>query len=195
MRIVSGSLRGRTIPSRRCLADIRLTSAMLKEAIFSMLGSDLTGCAFLDLCAGSGQVGLEAASRGAQVLLNEPDHRRCEQIRALVSQWRVEDARVECVRAQRLIPLLQEQGSRFDVIYVDPPYHALRDGRPLSLDLLEGLGDAHLLCERGLVLVQHQSELPLPEQVGALGVLRRRPYGTTTLSVYGCGPAADQPVP
>ena len=74
MRIVTGTLRGRHIASGQ-LGSLRLTSSRLKESIFSMLGPDLQGTHFLDLCAGSGQMGLEALSRGAHVVFNEPDRR------------------------------------------------------------------------------------------------------------------------
>ncbi|MEW6753981.1 MAG: RsmD family RNA methyltransferase [Candidatus Latescibacterota bacterium] len=195
MRIVSGTLRGRAIPSHRSLAGIRLTSARLKEAIFSMLGDDLTGHSFLDLCAGSGQVGLEALSRGAQVLLNEPDRCRCDRIRSLLGQWQVEGAETRCMTAQRLVAQLGAEDRRFDVVYVDPPYQAERGGRPLSLDLLEELGRVCPLEEQGLVLVQHRARLALPVQAGTLQLLQRRSYGSTELCIYRVGDGADQACP
>ena len=77
MRIVTGRLRGRTIPfSPKRHGDIRVTSGRLKEAVFDRLGSCLKGLRFLDICAGSGQIALEAYSRGATVTAVEPDRRR-----------------------------------------------------------------------------------------------------------------------
>lgn len=183
MRIVTGDLRGRRIPSGR-LGNLRLTSSRLKEAIFSMLGSDLTGYNFLDLCAGSGQMGLEALSRGAQVVFNEPDRRRYRLLRELLRDWRV-GAEMHEVRAEMLIPRLGEEARRFHTIYIDPPYHARHSGAPLCLALLERLGEIPLLKPEGLVLVQHQKDLELPAQPGSLTQLRNRNYGNTTLSIYG----------
>ena len=106
MRIVTGTYRGRQIPSGRRLRQIRLTSTRLKEAVFSMLGPNLKGRTFLDLCAGSGQMGLEALSRGASVELNEPDYLRRQHIRALLYQWKAGVAGLHSLKAQHLIPQL-----------------------------------------------------------------------------------------
>ena len=86
-----------------------------------MLGPDLKGRTFLDLCAGSGQMGLEALSRGASVEINEPDHLRRRQIRSLLYQWRAGVAGLHSVKAQHLIPQLAAAGRRFDIVYADPP--------------------------------------------------------------------------
>ncbi len=183
MRIVTGNLRGRHIPSGR-LGNLRLTSSRLKEAIFSMLGADLQGLNFLDLCAGSGQMGLEALSRGAQVVFNEPDRRRYRHLRELLRDWRV-GAEMHEVRAEMLIPRLGEEARRFDAIYLDPPYHARHSGAPLCMQLLEKLGEISLLKPDGIVLAQHQKELELPAETGILSCLRSRDYGNTSLSIYG----------
>ena len=184
MRIVTGTYRGRQIPSGQRLRQIRLTSTRLKEAVFSMLGPDLKGCTFLDLCAGSGQMGLEALSRGASVELNEPDHRRRRQIRSLLYQWKAGVAGLHSVKAQHLIPQLAEAGHRFDIVYADPPYHARYCGAPLLLGLIEALGESELFNDGGLLFVQHQIDLDVPEQSGHLALTEQRAYGNTTLSIY-----------
>lgn len=183
MRIVTGDLRGRRIPSGR-LGNLRLTSSRLKEAIFTMLGADLQGCNFLDLCAGSGQMGLEALSRGAQVVFNEPDRRRYRLLRELLRDWRI-GAEMHEVRAEMLIPRLGEETRRFHTIYIDPPYHARHSGAPLCMALLEKLGEISLLQPDGIVLAQHQKELELPAETGDLKRLRSRDYGNTSLCIYG----------
>ena len=103
VRIVTGTLRGRRIASNR-LGNLRLTSSRLKESIFAMLGPDLKGSHFLDLCAGSGQMGLEALSRGAHVVFNEPDRRRYSILRSMLREWRV-GAQMFDTRAEMLIPI------------------------------------------------------------------------------------------
>ena len=186
MRIVAGRLRGRRIPSDRCLDSIRITAGPLKEALFSMLGGALNGLSFLDLCAGSGQIALEAYSRGATVLLNEPDPRRCRQIRALLNTWHVPTDEVEwhCSRAQTLLPTLSATGRRFDLVYLDPPYRARHRGQPLSVALLEQIAHSPVLTGHARVLVQHQADLDLPPTTGSLIRDQRRPYGNTHLSVF-----------
>lgn len=184
VRIVTGTYRGRQIPSGRRLRQIRLTSTRLKEAVFSMLGPNLKGRTFLDLCAGSGQMGLEALSRGASVEINEPDHRRRRQIRSLLYQWKAGVEGLHSVKAQHLIPQLAAAGRRFDIIYADPPYHARYCGAPLLLGLIEALGESPLFNDEGLLFVQHQIDLDVPEQSGHLALSKQRTYGNTTLSIY-----------
>lgn len=182
MRIVTGTLRGRRIASGR-LGNLRLTSSRLKESIFAVLGADLQGAHFLDLCAGSGQIGLEALSRGAHVVFNEPDRRRYSMLRSILREWKV-GGQMYDNRAEMLIPRLHEEGRSFDTIYVDPPYHIRHGGEPLSLALLGKLSAMPLLREEGLILTQHQKELELPEEIGALRRLQARDYGNTRLSIY-----------
>ena len=184
MRIVTGTYRGRQIPSGQRLRQIRLTSTRLKEAVFSMLGPNLKGRTFLDLCAGSGQMGLEALSRGASVELNEPDHQRRQHIRALLYQWKAGVAGLHSLKAQHLIPQLAATDHRFDIVYADPPYHARYSGAPLLLGLIETLGESALFNDAGLLFVQHQIDLDVPEQSGRLVLDQQRTYGNTALSIY-----------
>jgi 16S rRNA (guanine966-N2)-methyltransferase len=185
MRIVTGQLKGRTIPfNSRQKNSLRLTSSMLKEAVFAMLGADLEGDSFLDLCAGSGQMGLEAYSRGACVALNEPDQRRCGHIRSLVKKWRLEGIELHSEKAQVLLPRLQAREQNFHIVYLDPPYDATFDSEPLSLALLARLGDSCIMQRDGLVLAQVQKGLDLPAQKGQLALQRQRTYGQTILGIY-----------
>ena len=184
MRIVTGVFRGRRIPSGNRLGDIRLTSTRLKEAVFSMLGPDLSSRNFLDLCAGSGQMGLEALSRGAIVELNEPDRQRVRQIRSLLYEWRAGVAGLHSTKAQSLIPQLDVAGRRFDIVYADPPYHIRYCGEPLLFGLIAALGESKLFTEPGLLFVQHQTELELPESSGRLTLTQQRSYGNTALGIY-----------
>ncbi len=185
MRIVTGLLKGRTIPyNPRKQGDIRLTSGLLKEALFAMLGADLNGQSFLDLCAGCGQIGLEAYSRGARATLNEPDRRRAAHLETLCNQWHLRNLALHRLKAQALIPHLEQTGHCFDYTYLDPPYRAQLDGQPLSLALLRRIGSSALPAPQGLLIVQHQRELAPPEEMDQLSILRQRAYGNTTLSVY-----------
>ena len=149
-----------------------------------MLGADLEGLSFLDLCAGCGQIGLEAYSRGARVTLNEPDQRRHAHLRALLQQWGLNEIELHRVRAQSLIPRLEAQQRPFHLAYLDPPYRATLGREALSLALLRQLGRSDLIAEEGLVFVQHQKELDLPLEEGRLGRLQERPCGQTILSIY-----------
>ena len=184
MRIITGALKGRVIPFTTRHGQIRLTSSLLKEAVFSMLGPDLEGMCFLDLCAGCGQVGLEAYSRGARTAMNEPNQRRYALLQGLQREWRLEGLELYHLKAQVLIPWLEDRGQHFDLVYVDPPYEARLNNLPLSLALLQLLGTGGLLAEGGWCFVQHQRGLELPPEAGRLQRQRQREYGQTTLSLY-----------
>ncbi|MEE3263501.1 MAG: RsmD family RNA methyltransferase [Candidatus Latescibacterota bacterium] len=194
MRITTGRLRGRTLPfSRRRHGDIRVTSSRLKEAVFARLGP-LDGLHWLDLCAGTGQVGLEAYSRGAEVISVEPDRRRASSLKSLLAEWRIGDGiDLRATRAEVVLKELSDQGASFDFIYVDPPYHATRGGRHLCAALLEDVAASGILTEGGLVLVQHDRRQPLPESHPPLHRQDERLYGDSLLSVYALvdGPQAD----
>lgn len=127
VRIIGGEWRRRLIhfPST---ADLRPTPDRVRETLFNWLGQDLTGETCLDLFAGSGALGFEAASRGAkQVVMVERD---AQVFRALqATHTKLGAAQVELVRADALA-FLQSDARRYDVVFLDPPYH---------LDLLPGL--------------------------------------------------------
>lgn len=186
LRIITGNLKGRTIPfSPKRHGDIRITSSRLKEAIFASMGGDLDGQAFLDLCAGSGQIGLEAHSRGARVTSVEPDFRRYTCLKKLLADWDVgHDMELIHTEAQHLIPQLEQRERRFDAVYVDPPYDATLGVEPLCLALLGKLGCSEVLRREGQVMVQHSRRLELPAEVGGLSCHKQRIYGDTVLSVY-----------
>ncbi|MBI2505970.1 MAG: RsmD family RNA methyltransferase [Candidatus Latescibacteria bacterium] len=192
MRIITGALKGRVIPFNARHSQIRLTSSLLKGAVFSMLGPDLEGMRFLDLCAGCGQVGLEAYSRGARTAMNEPDQRRYALLQGLQREWRLEGLELYHLKAQVLIPWLEDRDQRFDLVYLDPPYEARLNNLPLSLALLQLLGAGGLLAEGGWCFVQHQHSLELPPEAGRLQRQRQREYGQTTLSLYAAAASPPQ---
>ncbi len=185
MRIVTGRLRGRTIPfSPKRHGDIRVTSGRLKEAVFDRLGSCLQGLRFLDICAGSGQIALEAYSRGATVTAVEPDRRRRDLLRALMRQWGINQLELLGRRGQGALTDLAADGRSYDIVYLDPPYHARHNGHPLSEVLLSAVGQSGVLATDGWLLVQHPREMDLSERVDGLQRAELRRHGTTVLSEY-----------
>jgi 16S rRNA (guanine966-N2)-methyltransferase len=121
VRIIGGEWRSRRIsfPSRD---DLRPTPDRVRETLFNWLGQDLTGRACLDLFAGSGALGFEAASRGAQrVVMVERDPATFKALQASGAQLGA--AAVELTRADALEFLRGDRG-RYDVIFLDPPFTA-----------------------------------------------------------------------
>lgn len=120
VRIIGGTHRGRKLHFSD--ADgLRPTPDSVRERLFNWLGQDLTGQAVLDLFAGSGALGLEAASRGARsTVLVERNRQTVQAIRENIRQLGVDQ--VEVVAADGLV-YLKQGGSRFDTVFLDPPFN------------------------------------------------------------------------
>ena len=186
MRIIAGEFKGRRIPfNNKKYGNARVTSDFVKKAVFSSLDEILYGKYFLDLFSCSGQIGLEACSRGAQVVINEPD-RRCNRfIAQLIENWHLNDRIYLYARpAQKLLPQLAHSKALFDIIYLDPPYQQQLDGQPMSCAMLTRLATTPILASNARVLVQHASRTPLPKSFSNLILSREKKYGDTTLSTY-----------
>lgn len=179
MRILSGQYRGKQI---RVPRSIRPTQDLVKKALFGILG-DLTDCSFLEMCAGSGAVGLEAVSRGAREVSFIESHRDCLKIlRANIKQIAPDECRVYSGRVQKVIKQLYSQKKQFDIVFLDPPYYA-----ELAKKALQTLGLYDIVAPTGLVIAQHFKKDPLPEKVGPLELFRQNYYGDTVLTFYRHG--------
>lgn len=180
-RIIAGALGGRRIETPRG-ARTRPTSERVREAIFSRVETmlDLAGSSVLDLYAGSGALGLEAASRGARrVLLVEADRRVAALVGRSVTQLGLTG--VATVRPQRVETVLSEgpgEAPPYDVVLLDPPYPVGEDELAGVLDLLVGRG---WLAPGGLVVLERSSRSPTPLWPDGLAPLEPRRYGETTV--------------
>jgi len=152
VRIIGGEWRRRLIRFPGS-ADLRPTPDRMRETLFNWLGQDLTGKTCLDLFAGSGALGFEAASRGAkQVVMVERD---AQIFRALQATHTMLGAgQVELARADALA-FLQSDARRYDVVFLDPPYHL--NLLPRVMPLLPGRLDSG---SRVYLESDRQPELP-----------------------------------
>src|SRR5882762_5791801 len=168
MRIIAGKYRGRRLkspPSR----ETRPTSDRLRETLFNILAPRIKDARFLDLCAGSGAVGIEALSRGAaHATFVDQSRKMCALIEANIEEL-ADEIDVEVVSGEAFEFLgrrAKKEGSPFDIIFFDPPYESDYD------DILERMGDEHgvLLTTEAIVVVEHHKKRDLKE---AFGVLHR----------------------
>lgn len=186
MQIIAGKLKGRRIPfQNQKQLDTRVTSNFVKKAAFSILGEFIPNLRFLDLFSCSGQIGLEAFSRGAQVVMNEVDKYRNCFIAELIQDWGINDQILLYAQpAEKLISKLDSDIGSFDIIYLDPPYYQKLDNIPLSLAILDRIDQTSLLSESGLVIVQHSKILNFQTSFQNLSILKQKIYGDTSLSIY-----------
>ncbi|GAA1143789.1 16S rRNA (guanine(966)-N(2))-methyltransferase RsmD [Ornithinicoccus hortensis] len=179
-RIIAGALGGRRIRTPRGSAT-RPTTDRVREALFARLQAwtDLDGAHVLDLYAGSGALGLEAASRGAAtVLLVESDRSTAALLQDNIAALGVGDrCRVRRDRAERVVaggPL----GTAYDLVLLDPPYPLGEEG---LAEVLRGLVGQGWLAERALVVVERSSRSAGPTWPPGLVPLDTKTYGQTTL--------------
>lgn len=185
-RIIAGSARGRRIKTPSG-SNTRPTADRVREALFSALEAELgtlSGVRFLDLFAGSGAVGLEARSRGADtVLLVEQDRATAALIRANAEQLGFDQVVVLAGKVERLAESGGGRDARgpFDVVYVDPPY--VMEWSAVS-DVLAGLLTSGLLTHDAVVVVERSRRDAVGEWPVGLEGMREKRYGETML-IYG----------
>ena len=183
MRIIAGKYRGRRLKSPPSL-ETRPTSDRLRETLFNILAPRIKGGRFLDLCAGSGAVGIEALSRGAkQVTFVDQSRRMCALIETNLETLAVEDDEVDVVSVEALEFLrrrVKKEGEPFEMIFFDPPYAADYEG------VLNCVGEnmAQLLAPAGVVIVEHHRKNDLKEEFAALNRYRVLKQGDSVLSFY-----------
>ena len=185
MKILLGDFKGRNF--YRPLG-IRPIQNVVRKAVFDMLGHDLAGMDFLELFAGSGAVGLEAASLGAKrVVWVEHDPRCCKAIedslRVLnLNSYENSNPNYQLIPSDAFaaVKQLARLNKKFDVIYLDPPY-----GVELAKKILKTLNAYDILAPDCFVILQcYKSEiLPEPEQ-GRFLLIKQKHYGASYLSVY-----------
>lgn len=179
MKVVSGISRGRRLKGSK--AGIRPTSEKVKEALFDILGERVKGSIFLDLYAGSGGIGIEAISRGAKKVIfveSVPSLRRV--IRENVSSLGLgEKADVVGQDAGRFLNNAMKKTERFDIIFLDPPYHTGEMDRIIKI-----LSKGDVLNEDGVLVAEHFKKKTLPEEAGRLRLLKEYRYGDTVLSLF-----------
>lgn len=175
MRIIAGSRKGRRIAAPRGL-DTRPTGDRVREAVFNLVGP-LEGARVLDLYAGSGAMGLEALSRGAEsATFVERDRRAAETLARNVEALGFEEAELRRSDAAHVLRSDAAAGRRYDLVLVDPPYRMLAGLLPTLSRLVPPV-----LAPGGLVVVEsdarEEPELPLP-------VRTSRRYGSTRVTVF-----------
>ena len=177
-RITGGEHRGRKLRTAR-VPRLRPTSERVRAAIFSMIGqATVMGGRVLDLYAGSGALGIEALSRGANwVDFVEENSRLCRGIRQSLDELGLAD-RGQVYR-RSVEAALGELKTRYEVVFADAPY----EDDPWT-ELMEKLEGFELLADQALIVVEHHRRLELRESYGRIVRSRSRRHGDTVVSVY-----------
>lgn len=182
MRIIAGKYRGRSLKSPPS-AQTRPTSDRLRETLFNVLAPRIEGARFLDLCAGTGAVGIEALSRGAEhATFVDQSRKMCSLIEANTSVLGIDENEFEIVNADAS-DYLRRHAKRdrgpFDLIFFDPPYSSAYT----LVSLISDTG-GQLLTDDGVLIVEHYKKTDLPGTLGSLKRYRTLKQGDSVLSFY-----------
>ena len=177
MRVITGIAGGRKLKSPDGDA-VRPTADHVKQAMFNILQFDLEGRRVLDLFGGSGQLGIEALSRGArEAVFTDSDRRSIQLIRENLKRCALEGKVIQTDALSYL-----SRGEKFDVIFIDPPYDA-----GLYRDVLDRINAVDNLTEGGIIVCEARAGTELPEMSSPYFKQRERRYGNVKIGIYSKG--------
>ena len=175
MRVITGTAKGRRLDTLNG-TDVRPTTDMVKEAVFSAIQFDIEGRSFLDLFAGSGQMGIEAISRGAEsAVFVDTNNEAISVIKGNLSKTGFTD-KAKVIKGE-YSSFLASTNDKFDIAFLDPPYHVGILEKALGLV-------AKVMSRHGVIVCEHPTDVKLPEAVGEFSLERQRKYSKIIISIY-----------
>lgn len=185
MRVIAGIYRSRILKTLKGNA-LRPTSDYLRETLFNVLAPVISGARFLDVFAGTGAVGIEAFSRGAEEVIFIEHHAPAvtlirKNLETLGIRTSVKVMPTDALRGlQKLEDSSPKQTTRFHIVFLDPPYAATEEyARVLSF-----LSTARFLGDGSIVIAEHRRDLAFPEQLGNLERVRVLRRGDACLTFF-----------
>lgn len=175
MRVITGTARGRVLKTLEG-DDVRPTTDRVKEAIFSIIQFEIEGRRVLDLFAGSGQLGIEALSRGAAfATFTDMSAESVDTVKKNLISTKL-DRQSEVIRTEAVV-FLKSNRKKFDIIFMDPPYSKgiLQNTLPYAV---QNINDG------GVIICEHPYGEEMPQTVGHFSVYRDYKYGKIGITVY-----------
>lgn len=178
LRIIGGALKGRKLYSVRDMS-IRPTADKLRESIFNILSQRVLSSVVLDLFAGTGALGIEALSRGAESVVFVDNRKAALSVlkrnidlcmldqKANIVKWNIRQ-NLNCIRSKK---------QNFDLVFLDPPYD-----KDLIKSTLFNLDKSHSLKNEACIVVEHSLFEPIPKDLFAYDLFDQRKYGKTLVS-------------
>lgn len=176
MRVITGTARGKRLVTVEGTDVVRPTTDAVKEAIFSAIQFETQGSTVLDLFAGSGQLGIEALSRGArECYFVDSAAISLKAVRQNLKATGLEENAKVC--AMPFAAFLKSTKATFDIALLDPPYNLRLIQRALPR-LTE------LMSENGVIICEHEKECVLPHRVGRFEIAKILRHSRTSVSIY-----------
>lgn len=180
MQVTDGKHRGKYMETTKS-ERVRPTARRIREVMFRILYRRIRAGRFLDLCAGSGTVGIEAISRGAMIgTFVERSAKMCGFIKKNMASIGIKEGHGE-IHEIEVIPFLKKMSKRrrfWDVVYFDPPYDS--DYETVLAYFSRGV----CIKPKGVLIVEHQTEKEMAEKIGVMHRWRVVTQGETSLSFY-----------
>lgn len=180
MKIIGGNFKGREI---RMPKGIRPTSDKVREALFEILKDRIEGASFLDLFCGSGAMGIEALSRGANTVSFVDSNflavsvlKKNLSLLDISGSYNIDIYKKEAIGA---LPDIERSGSLFDIIFLDPPYN-----RGMAKNSLIAISRCDILARNPIIVAEIYKKEILPETIGSLTKIRTSRYGDTVLEFF-----------
>jgi len=175
MRVITGKARGRKLQTLSG-NDVRPTTDIVKEAVFSIIQFGIEGRVFLDAYAGSGQMGIEALSRGAaKAVFLDSSRQSCEIVKKNLEITGLSENAV--VKNTDTLSYITGTPEKFDIVFIDPPY---RTG--ILLQTLEKI--PRVMNKGGIILCEHPAEEKMPGETGGFVLKKEYKYGKIVISLY-----------
>jgi len=176
MRVITGKARGMKLKSLEGTELIRPTADMVKEAMFSIVQFDVEDAVVLDLFAGSGQLGIEALSRGAKkAYFVDSSPAAIAVVKENLAHTKMTDYAV--IVNMPNSAFLRSAKERIDIALLDPPY-----GKKLIQRSLPALTE--IMSDDGIIVCEHETECRLPEEENGFAISKTYKYGKIALTVY-----------
>ncbi|MGK7939287.1 MAG: 16S rRNA (guanine(966)-N(2))-methyltransferase RsmD [Crocosphaera sp.] len=158
----------------------RPTSAKVREALFNIWQGKITGCRWLDLCAGNGSMGAEALCRDASLVVGiEKYGKACKIIAENLQKIAKNEQKIQVIKGDIIKVLKTLEGKKFDLIYFDPPYQS-----QLYQSVLEMIVTYKILEQQGEIAVEHNRKFWQEREIKGLTMVREKHYGSTSLTFY-----------
>jgi len=188
VRIISGQFKSRRLLTPRSRR-VRPTSDRVKEALFQILAPRICGAAVLDLYAGTGNLGIEALSRGAEsCCFVERAPAFCSLIRENLERLELRaNARVLRGGSIGVVKRLHARGERFTLVIADPPYEKTREEESECKKLLRTLDRYDIFSPKAVLVIEHYKNDSFLRNLARLRLSMQRRYGDTVLSFYEVG--------
>ena len=185
MRIITGIYKGRKLESPVGY-EVRPTSDKVKEAVFNLLMNDIWDSVCVDLFAGTGNLGLEALSRGAKrCYFCDNSRQSLELVKKNVKKCGAEDKSVILAGDySRALGRIREQA---DIFFLDPP-----SSSGVYDECLEQIDTLDLLSHEGIIVAEHGTREEMPQRVGRLIRVKERKYGRVMISIYRYAEEAEE---